>query len=35
VALLVDAEWLSGVRRGFPRLALERLYDLVQTGDRA
>jgi uncharacterized protein YndB with AHSA1/START domain len=34
VTLAVEAPWLSGVRGGFPRRALERLHDLLQTGAR-
>ncbi len=30
--LVVRAPWLSGVRRSFPRRALERLHELLQTG---
>jgi uncharacterized protein YndB with AHSA1/START domain len=32
VTLTVEAPWLSGVRAGFPRRALEQLHALVQTG---
>lgn len=31
-ALVVEAPWLGGIRRGFPHRALARLHDLVQTG---
>ena len=34
VGLVVDASWFI-VRRSFPRLALARLYDLVQTSAEA
>jgi uncharacterized protein YndB with AHSA1/START domain len=34
VGLVVDASW-TVVRRSFPRLALARLYDLVQTSAEA
>jgi uncharacterized protein YndB with AHSA1/START domain len=31
VSLVVDGPWLIGLRRAFPRQALDRLYALVQT----
>jgi hypothetical protein len=34
VGLVVDASW-AVLRRSFPRLALARLYDLVQTSAEA
>jgi uncharacterized protein YndB with AHSA1/START domain len=34
-ALTVDAPWLVGLGRRFPRDALARLYDLIRTGEQA
>ena len=33
VSLVVDGPLLIGLRRGFPRLALERLHSLLRTGE--
>lgn len=33
VSLVVDGPFLIGLRRGFPRHALERLYSLLRTGE--
>ena len=33
VSLVVDGPFLIGLRRGFPRLALERLHSLLRTGE--
>ena len=33
--LAVEVPWLIGVRRSFPRLALERLHALLRTGEQA
>jgi len=33
VSLVVDGPFLIGLRRRYPAQALDRLYDLVQTGD--
>jgi uncharacterized protein YndB with AHSA1/START domain len=33
VTLLVDAPWLVGVGRGFPRKALAQLHGLLRTGE--
>ena len=35
VTLAVEVPWLIGVRRSFPRLALERLHALLRTGEQA
>ena len=35
VALVVDGPWLVGLKRSFPRLALERLHALLRTGEEA
>ncbi|MEP6812949.1 MAG: SRPBCC family protein [Actinomycetota bacterium] len=32
-SLLVDGPWLIGLRRSFPRLALDRLHSLLRTGE--
>jgi uncharacterized protein YndB with AHSA1/START domain len=34
-SLVVDGPFLIGLRRRYPAQALERLYDLIQTGDQA
>ena len=34
-SLVVDGPFLIGLRRRYPAQALDRLYDLVQTGDEA
>jgi uncharacterized protein YndB with AHSA1/START domain len=34
-SLLVEAPWLSGMRRGFPKRALARLHALLRTGEDA
>jgi uncharacterized protein YndB with AHSA1/START domain len=33
VTLLVEAPWLSGIRRSFPRQALARLHAILRTGE--
>ena len=33
-SLVVDGPFLIGLRRRYPAQALERLYDLIQTGDQ-
>jgi uncharacterized protein YndB with AHSA1/START domain len=33
--LLVEAPWLGGIRRGFPKQALARLQSLLRTGEDA
>ena len=33
VSLVVDGPFLIGLRRGFPRFALERLHSLLRTGE--
>jgi uncharacterized protein YndB with AHSA1/START domain len=33
VALVVDGPWLVGLKRSFPRHALERLHALLRTGE--
>jgi hypothetical protein len=35
VALVVDGPWLVGLKRSFPRHALERLHSLLRTGEEA
>jgi uncharacterized protein YndB with AHSA1/START domain len=35
VALVVDGPWLVGLKRSFPRHALERLHALLRTGEEA
>jgi uncharacterized protein YndB with AHSA1/START domain len=32
-SLVVDGPWLIGLKRGFPKLALERLHALLRTGE--
>jgi carbon monoxide dehydrogenase subunit G len=34
-SLVVDGPWLIGLRRSFPRRALDRLHDLLRTGEAA
>lgn len=34
-SLVVDGPWLIGLRRSFPRQALDRLHALLQTGEEA
>ena len=34
-SLVVDGPWLIGLRRSFPRRALERLHALLRTGEAA
>lgn len=35
VTLTVDVPWLIGLRRSFPRVALDRLHGLLRTGEDA
>ena len=35
VSLVVDGPWLVGLRRAYPRRALERLHSLLRTGERS
>jgi uncharacterized protein YndB with AHSA1/START domain len=35
VSLVIEGPWLIGLRRAFPRQALERLHSLLRTGEEA